>query len=542
MSQIFRFIIVKSKWVPPPSAVPDPIKRIIDLDLDYLHSRFKLTAPKSNLSRAETAALDLLRKDTRIVIKPADKGSAVVIQDRNNYIWEGERQLADGKCYRLIPTPMFMETAGMVKQVLQTLQEKKIINAKHKMYLLGEAEPRPRKFYTLPKIHKERQKWSVPFLIPPGRPIVSDCGSETYFTAAFLDSYLNPLSVKHSSYLKDTFHFIDKVKQIIVPPTAILFTMDVESLYTNIDIREGIQAIKNIFLKFPDPRRPDKELLTLLEINLTRNDFVFNEKWYLQIKGTAMGKKFAPAYANIFMAQWEELALSRCSRKPAQYLRFLDDIWGVWTHSGQDFELFVEELNAVNASIKVKAVSHPTSVDFLDTTTYKGPDFVKTNVLDTKVYFKETDTHALLFKTSYHPKHTFAGIVKSQLLRFHRIYSRTEDFRAAVKILFSALSTRGYGRSFLRKCFRSFQEVKPIQVSSLLPMITTYSVSSMNLIRHLKSNFYSVLQDESLLQDHRPLAALRRGRNLRDLLVRATVPSLDHPDHSATEGFYAHCA
>lgn len=90
------------------------------------------------------------------------------------------------------------------------------------MYLLGEAEPRPRKRYMLPKIHKDRRNWSIPFLIPPGCPIASDCGSETYFTAAFLDSYLNPLSIKHQSYLKDAYHFIDKVKQIVVPHMTIL--------------------------------------------------------------------------------------------------------------------------------------------------------------------------------------------------------------------------------------------------------------------------------------------------------------------------------
>lgn len=85
--------------------------------------------------------------------------------------------------------------------------------------------------------------------------------------------------------------------------------MDIDSLYTNIDITEGIQAIKNIFLKYPDSKRPDKGLPDLLHINLTHNDFEFNNKYYLQVKGTAMGKKFAPAYANIFMAQWEEGAL-----------------------------------------------------------------------------------------------------------------------------------------------------------------------------------------------------------------------------------------
>lgn len=51
---------------------------------------------------------------------------------------------------------------------------------------------------------------------------------------------------------------------------------------------------------FPDPSRPDSEILTLQEINLTRNYFLFDSRYILQIKGTAMGKSFAPFYANIF--------------------------------------------------------------------------------------------------------------------------------------------------------------------------------------------------------------------------------------------------
>lgn len=35
----------------------------------------------------------------------------------------------------------------------------------------------------------------------------------------------------------------------------------------------------------------------------------------MQIKGTAMGKKFAPAYDNIFMAEWETSALEKCVKK-----------------------------------------------------------------------------------------------------------------------------------------------------------------------------------------------------------------------------------
>lgn len=131
-------------------------------------------------------------------------------------------------------------------------------------------------------------------------------------------------------------------------------------------------------------KRPDKELIQLLEINLTRNDFEFNGDFYLQVKGTAMGKKFAPAYANIFMAEWESEALSKCVKKPLYYYRFLDDIWGIWHHSEQDFEGFLNTLNGHNASIKLKSTFHKTKIDFLDTTTFKGPNFLTDHRLDVK--------------------------------------------------------------------------------------------------------------------------------------------------------------
>lgn len=63
----------------------------------------------------------------------------------------------------------------------------------------------------------------------------------------------------------------------------------------------------------PDPKRPTKELMELLKINLTRNDFEFNEEYFLQIKGTAMGKKFAPSYTNRYMSIWEKEALAKCT-------------------------------------------------------------------------------------------------------------------------------------------------------------------------------------------------------------------------------------
>ena len=120
------------------------------------------------------------------------------------YVLEVQRQLDDNVYYKKLAKPIFRETIPMVEKILTQLRKKKFIDAKQEKYLKGELEPRERRFYILPKIHKDPKKLTIPFEVPPGRPIVSDCGSETYFTAQYLDYYLNPLSVKHPAYVNDS--------------------------------------------------------------------------------------------------------------------------------------------------------------------------------------------------------------------------------------------------------------------------------------------------------------------------------------------------
>lgn len=114
--------------------------------------------------------------------------------------------------YKKLDKPIYLKTIPIVHKTIDKLWEHKFINSKQRQYLKGQEEPRPRRFYLLPKIHKDPNTWPVPFAIPAGRPIVSDCGSETYRTAEFIDFYLNPLSSRHASYIKDTYHFVDIVK------------------------------------------------------------------------------------------------------------------------------------------------------------------------------------------------------------------------------------------------------------------------------------------------------------------------------------------
>lgn len=516
---------IRSDWTPPSHKLPVEILQLIEQDMKDFQKNFKVLEENPNLKKVELDAIDQLKKARHIVIKPADKGSGVVILDKEQYIFEVMRQLEDKVYYKKLSEPIYLETIPMVHAIVSRLKRKKFINHKQEKFLKGSGEPRERRFYILPKIHKPPEKWSVPHQIPPGRPIVSDCGSETYATAEYIDFFLNPLSILHPSYIKDTYHFIDIVKGLKIPTNSFFFSLDVDSLYTNIDIQAGLGVIKKTFAKYPRDDRPDVEILELLEINLTRNDFVFNGNFYLQIKGTAMGKRFAPSYANLFMANWEEEVLAKCKLKPLHYFRYLDDIWGVWPHTLEEFKQFMNTLNAHDPSIQLKSEINQNSIDFLDTTVYKSPEFYVNGKLDIKVFFKKTDTHALLYKSSFHPKHTFRGIVKSQLLRFFRICTKEGDFWEAVRILFGVLKKRGYSRSFLRQCLGSFQDQKLVYPNKRIPLITQFSSISKVLNSKLKRNFKEFLGDLGIFNNYEVVSAYKKNKNLKDLLVRAKLES-----------------
>ena len=519
-TEIPRFHL-PSYWEPDDDQLPDNLKQLIQMDRTTIQNVPGHLKENNNITTDQVRALRSLANNKDIVIKPADKGSRIVIMDRQQYVFEGLRQLNNSNHYVELEAPIFEQTAKEVGEIITKLREKKCIDYKQERYLRGENAPRARIFYLLPKIHKDPSTWTIPYEIPPGRPIVSDCNSETYATAEFIEFYLNPLSVKHPSYIKDTYDFIDKVKNITAPQGALLFSIDVDSLYTNINTAAGLKAVKDTFGKYPDRQRPDEELLKLLELNLTKNDFTFDGRTFLQKSGTAMGKRFAPSYANIYMALWEETALKKCRLKPTHYFRFLDDIFGLWEHSTEEFEQFIQILNTHHASITVKYVTNKEQIDFLDVTVFKGKDFNTTGKLDLRVFFKPTDTHALLHKTSFHPTHCFAGIVKSQLLRFQRICTQKDDFEKACKTLFTALRKRGYTRTFLRKAYNTFQEVKVRNEKPTLALVTTYSSQSVLANRAIKRNFEN--REHNLLQDFNIVSAYRKNKNLKDFLVHSKL-------------------
>ena len=145
---------------------------------------------------------------------------------------------------------------------------------------LESVNPKSPKFYTSPKIHKENN---------PGRPVINSINCHTSEISRFVDHQLQPLVRKIPSYIKDANDFISKINNFLAPPNSLLVTMDVKSLYTSIPNNKGIASVKKKYDNYPRKTIPTKIIATFLALILTLNNIIFNSKFYLQIKGCAMG-------------------------------------------------------------------------------------------------------------------------------------------------------------------------------------------------------------------------------------------------------------
>ena len=150
------------------------------------------------------------------------------------------------------------------------------------------------------------------------------CGTATE-RSEFLDFHIQPLVSNVPSIIKDTSDFLQKLENLgHIPSTAILCTIDVIGLYPHIPHGEGLEALLRAFSK-AECELPVEDLVSPARLILENNYFEFDEKIFRQKLGTAIGTKFAPGFANIFMGYLKEKFLETCEFKPWVWWRFLDD-------------------------------------------------------------------------------------------------------------------------------------------------------------------------------------------------------------------------
>ena len=512
-----------SKWKPPPVTSLELFIRQNEMDL-LTH---KVPSHKfHNLPKGEQAAIKSLSSNKSIVIKPADKGGAVVVQNVLDYINEGLRQLSDPKFYIETQEDLTTQHTKDINYFLRTMLDSKDIDDKCYEYLYVSKE-RTSLFYMLPKIHKNSKT-------PPGRPIVSGNGCPTERISQFVDFFLQPTVKTLPSYVQDTTHFLKKLSRLgPLPDNSLLITMDVSSLYTNIPNTEGIEAAKLALLSVGQHRRKPSipNLCTLLEKVLTMNNFSFAGRNFLQVGGTAMGTKVAPSFANTYMGWFESQYVYTYPKQPLLWIRYIDDIFQIWTHGLTEFKKFETHLNQVVESIKFETDISETDVHFLDVTVS-----IHEGHINTSLYTKPTDAHNYLSYKSCHPRNCKKAIPYSQFLRVRRICNNTDDFVFHSKKLAGYFLDADYPADIVQEAFdRAYHKDRqvllypPLKETNLndIPveifLISTFHPSGSFLDSIIRKNWDLLDRSSSSrpILNWKVTKGFRRPKNLRDHLVRA---------------------
>ena len=481
----------------------------------------------SNLTVQEQEALRNLKNDNAIIIKEADKGSGVVIWDREDYLKEADNHLLDSNFYSeyISETDPLSLLKDKITQALDKIKERGDIDNQTLNYLMVN-NPRLGRFYLLPKIHKR-----LPGV--PGRPVISNCSYSTENIAKFLDFHIQPLSKKVNSYLKDTTDFLRKIKALgPLPDNAILVTMDVVGLYPNIPHEGGLKALENALNRREDQSINTTSLMELAELALKNNYFEHVYKIYKQEQGTAIGAKFAPSYAIVYMGEFEENAIDGFPLKPWVWWRYIDDVFMIWEYGEETLNEFVEHLNGLDPNIKFERPLKysKVAIDFLDVTVTRVDDRLKTDL-----YTKPTDTHQYLEFSSCHPWHCKKSIPYSQALRLRRICSEEGDFVIRTSELKQYLYDRGYEKKLVddqidkaSKVNRdlALQEKEPRVGEDRDVLVLTYHPALSKKVYDIINKNHHILSlgsERSKVFSRTPMIAFRQPKSLRDLLVRAIV-------------------
>ncbi|MEW8544348.1 MAG: hypothetical protein AB2693_12510 [Candidatus Thiodiazotropha sp.] len=171
---------------------------------------------------------------------------------------------------------------------------------------------------------------------------------------------------------------------------------------------------------------------------MENNTFQFNDMFFKQIKGTAMGTKVAPTYATLTLGYLEQKLYQKITETFGQefgiefqrsWYRFLDDCFILWTKSEEELKNLHYILNHLHQDIKFTVECSKTELPFLDVLV-KNED----GKIHTDIFYKPTDSKMYLLFQSCHPKHIKTSIPFSLARRLRCIVS--DEIKAHTRIAY----------------------------------------------------------------------------------------------------------
>ena len=80
--------------------------------------------------------------------------------------------------------------------------------------------------------------------------------------------------------------------------------------------------------------------------------FQFQDQFFEQTDGAAMGSPLSPVIANLYMKHLEENALQTAPLPPRLWQRYVDDTFVIWPHGQDKLQRFHDHINGQHPNIK----------------------------------------------------------------------------------------------------------------------------------------------------------------------------------------------
>ena len=454
--------------------------------------------------------LQALKKLEHVIITKPDKGTGVVLMDRDDYIRKMSVILDDkSKFLALGPVTTHDNTEKterkLIARLRQLVKEKKL-PSEVQAAIRPTGSMRPR-MYGLPKTHKPGT---------PLRPILAMIGSCQHNIAKWLAKALEPVLDHYSEFcIKDSFSFVTMLRDSDVNHESnVMCSFDIKSLFTNVPLNEVIDlCMETLYEKDTTVYEIQRETMRELLVFATTNvEFSFNDVAYQQTDGVAMGSPLGPILANIFVGAMEK-RLYEITKRPNIYVRYMDDIFAVFD-SDHERDSFLIALNSLHSSLKF-TVEHEIDrkLPFLDVLVCRTPSKFMTSI-----YRKQTFTGNYIRWSSFCTKRRKLNLIACLVHRAIKICSAEllEDELGKIR---SILANNGYPRTTVEAIIhRKMNESSAppdrsddqTTVSLRLPYIGNVSNKYVKVVREALAECYSGIKLRVILTSRAILPAARK--------------------------------
>ena len=228
------------------------------------------------------------------------------------------------------------------------------------------------------------------------------------------------------------------------------------------------------------------------------------------------------------------------------WLRFRDDIYMPWTLGEEKLLKFFSWLNTLSEHLKFEIKYSREGVEYLETFIYD-----RDGILHTKLFSKESDTHAYLPPTSCHPYHICKNNPSQVARRVRKINSEEHEYISSRNKFMEYLKVRGYSTAFVEESFNKFDNVdrktlyqksnKKDSDERKFPLISEYNPHLPSITPILNKYKYVLELDDALCKTIPPkqiFASYRQPKNIKDLLIHSRFESASSSPETSQKGCF----